>query len=148
MELSSQGFSQSDIATVLQVDKSIISRDVAYLRHQAKENLQKHIHETIPEEYQKAMVSIDQILKMCWSIVGKTVDEKTKLQALALINDVNKYRTELVTNGIIVNDALRIVQSKMEHLNGEEKRLLKDIREDVEDVTEVEAEEVTTNGVF
>ena len=58
-ELSSQGFNQSDIATVLQVDKSIISRDVAYLRNQAQENLQKHIHETIPEEYQKAMVSID-----------------------------------------------------------------------------------------
>jgi hypothetical protein len=56
---------------------------------------------------------------MTWSIISKTEDEKTRLQALALINDVNKYRTELVTNGIIVNDALRIVQSKMEHLNGE-----------------------------
>ena len=31
---------------------------------------------------------------------------KTRLQALALINDVNKYRTELVTNGVIVNDSL------------------------------------------
>ena len=87
LELSSQGFNQSDIATVLQVDKSIISRDVAYLRNQAQENLQKHIHETIPEEYQKAMVSMNQILKMCWSIVSKTADEKTRLQALALIND-------------------------------------------------------------
>jgi hypothetical protein len=67
---------------------------------------------------------------------------------LALINDVNKYRTELVTNGVIVNDALRIVQSKMEHLNGEggEKKLLHDIKEDVE--AEFESEEVTTNGVF
>ena len=37
---------------------------------------------------------------MTWSIVGKTEDEKTRLQALALINDVNKYRTELVTNGL------------------------------------------------
>ena len=59
---------------------------------------------------------------MTWSIVGKTEDEKTRLQALALINDVNKYRTELVTNGVIVNDALRIIQSKMEHLNGEGER--------------------------
>ena len=55
---------------------------------------------------------------MTWSIVGKTEDEKTRLQALALINDVNKYRTELVTNGVIVNDSLQIIQSKMEHLNG------------------------------
>jgi hypothetical protein len=32
----------------------------------------------------------------------------------------------------------------MEHLNGEEKKLLHDIREE----TETETEEVTTNGVF
>ena len=55
---------------------------------------------------------------MTWSIVGKTEDEKTRLQALALINDVNKYRTELVTNGVIVHDSLQIIQSKVEHLNG------------------------------
>ena len=123
LELSSQGFSQSDIATVLHVNKSIISKDMAHLKQLARENLQHHINETIPAEYQKSMNSLDQVLRMTWSIVGKTNDEKTRLQALALINDVNKYRTELVTNGVIVNDALRVVQSKMEHLNGEEKRL-------------------------
>ena len=60
---------------------------------------------------------------------------KTKLQALALINDVNKYRTELVTNGIIVNEALRIVQSKMEHLNGNDRRMQRDttVAKDIED---------------
>ena len=154
LELSSQGFSQSDIATVLHVDRSIISRDMAQLRHRARENLQHHIHQTIPEEYQKACNTLNQVLRMTWSIVGKTEDEKTRLQALALINDVNKYRTELVTNGVIVNDALRIIQSKMEHLNGEggEKRLLRDIKhvEDIEGKPEPGLEEQlkTTNGVF
>ena len=95
---------------------------------------------------------------MTWSIVGKTEDEKTRLQALALINDVNKYRTELVTNGVIVNDSLRIIQSKMEHLNGngkekgkgKEKRLLQDIKEDFNSLPEAEEGEQlpTTNGVF
>jgi predicted transcriptional regulator len=119
LELSSQGFSQSDIATVLQVDKSIISRDVAYLRHQAQENLQKHIHETIPEEYQKAMVSIDQILKMCWSIVSKTADEKTRLQALALINECTRHRVDLSTSGVVITDAIKYVNAKMDHLNNQ-----------------------------
>ena len=93
---------------------------------------------------------------MTWSIVGKTEDEKTRLQALALINDVNKYRTELVTNGVIVNDALRIIQSKMDHLNGKgetkDKRLLQDIKEDFNSLPVPESEEEeqlkTTNGVF
>lgn len=148
LELSSQGFSQSDIATMLQVDKSIISRDMAHLRHEAQENLQKHIHETIPEEYQKAMTGINQVLKMCWSIVSKTEDEKTRLQALALINDCTKQKVDLSTNGVVitdaikyvngkmdhlnnvvVTDAIKYVQGKMEHLNESEKKLLQDIKD-------------------
>jgi IS30 family transposase len=38
LELSSQGYSQIEIATNLQMDKSIISRDLAYLRHQAQQS--------------------------------------------------------------------------------------------------------------
>jgi hypothetical protein len=160
LELSSQGFSQTDIATVLHVNKSIISKDMARLKIQARENLQHHIHETIPAEYQKACNTINQVLRMTWSIVGKTEDEKTRLQALALINDVNKYRTELVTNGVIVNDSLRVIQSKVELLNGkgngkgkgEEKRLLQDIKEnslpESEDQEEQGEQLKTTNGVF
>jgi len=151
LELSSQGFTQSNIAIMLQVDKSIISRDMAHLRHEAQENLHHHISETIPAEYHKAVNSLNLILRMSWSIVSKTEDEKTKLQALALINDVNKYRIDLATNGINVNDALRIVQSKMEHLNlnGEEKekKLLHDIneREDAE-AAEAEDKELSNNS--
>jgi hypothetical protein len=116
--------------TMLQVDKSIISRDMAHLRHEAQENLQKHIHETIPEEYQKAMTSIDQILKMCWSIINKTADEKTKLQALALINECTKHKVDLSTNGVVITDAIKYVSGKMDHLNTAEKNLLQDIKED------------------
>jgi hypothetical protein len=141
LELSSQGFNQSDIATVLQVDKSIISRDVAYLRNQAQENLQKHIHETIPEEYQKAMVSIDQILKMCWSIVSKTADEKTRLQALALINDCTRHRVDLSTNGVVITDAIKYVNQKQEQID-----TLHKLEERIE-AKEAEQEETTTNGI-
>jgi orotate phosphoribosyltransferase-like protein len=145
LELSSQGFSQSDIATVLQVDKSIISRDTAYLRHQAQDNLQKHIHETIPEEYQKAMVSIDQILKMCWSIVSKTADEKTRLQALALINDCTRHRVDLSTNGVVITDAIKYVTQKQEQID-----TLHKLDERIEATgEEAEQEETTTtNSVF
>jgi hypothetical protein len=34
-----------------QLDKSAVSRDMAQ-RQQAQENLQHHIHEVVPEEYQ------------------------------------------------------------------------------------------------
>jgi cation transport regulator ChaB len=64
-----------------------VGNDLSYLREQTQENLQKHIQETIPQEYQKAMVGINQVLKIAWSIVNNSSssDDKTRLQALALI---------------------------------------------------------------
>jgi IS30 family transposase len=155
LQYSSQGYSIREVAQKLQINKSTVSRDLQFLKQQAKDNLQHHIHETIPLEYHKAMDTLNQVLKMCWSIVSKTIDEKTRLQALALINDVNKYRTELVTNGVIVHDSLQIIQSKMEHLNGNGKDKGKRLLEEIEDneqqnkySTEQEEQLPTTNGVF
>jgi predicted transcriptional regulator len=155
LELSSQGFTQSDIATVLQVTQPTVNKDLAHIRREAQENLQHHIHETIPQEYQK-------VLRMCWSIVSKTEDEKTKLQALALINDCNKYKIDLSTNGIVITDAIKYINGKMDHLNNQEKKLLQDIKdkrdtEDVEDAnegletsteTKIETEQATHNRIF
>jgi hypothetical protein len=116
---------------------------MAHLRDQAQETLQKHIHETIPEEYQKSMTRINQVLRICWSIVNKTEDEKTKLQALSLINDCNKYKIDLSTNGVVVTDAIKYVNGKMDHLNNQEKKLLQDIKEEAE----AEAEEETATPI-
>jgi transposase len=53
LELSSQGHSQPEIATILQVGLGTVSR--RYLREQAHENLRTHINDRLPEEYQKCM---------------------------------------------------------------------------------------------
>ena len=97
LELSSQGYTQSEISKSLQVDESVISRDRAYLRQGAQENLKTHIQDKLPEEYQNCMTGINQVLKICWEIVNKSriinnddgqtvtmTDNKTALQALAL----------------------------------------------------------------
>jgi transcriptional regulator len=55
LELLSKGDSQSEIAKTLQVDLSIISRDVYFLRQQAKENIRRYLDETLPEEYENAL---------------------------------------------------------------------------------------------
>jgi hypothetical protein len=151
LELSSQGFSQSDIATVLQVDKSIISRDVAYFKRQAKDNLQHHIHETIPAEYEKAMNSLNQVLRYTWTIAGKTADEKTRLQALTLITECHKYKIDLATNGTIVSDALKSIQSKIDILNGNgngKADMNTNINQPEESDSESEIKDKTTSTVF
>jgi orotate phosphoribosyltransferase-like protein len=146
LELSSQGFGQSDIATVLQVDKSIISRDVAYLRHEAQEKIKTHIEKTMPEEYQKGMVSIDQVLRITWSIVSKTADERVRLQALALIDQCNSHKMDMVTNGAIITDALKYVNGKADKLKNSVSTAALEEEEEEDYQTNVSAEtEETTN---
>jgi DNA-binding NarL/FixJ family response regulator len=52
LELSSQGYSQRDIASTLQVGLGTVNKDILFLRQMSQENLQHHIHERVPEEYQ------------------------------------------------------------------------------------------------
>lgn len=51
LELSSQGITDREIASKLQVSPLTVYRDLRSLRKQAQDNLQKHIHEVVPEEY-------------------------------------------------------------------------------------------------
>ena len=72
------------------------------------------------------------MLKICWEIVNKSrnvnndngngqtvtmIDNKTVLQALALINDCNKYKMDLTTNGVVITDAIKFVQTNKEKLS-------------------------------
>jgi len=110
LELSSQGNTQSGIAKTLHVGEATVSRDISSRRQQAQINFRTHINDKLPEEYQNCMVGINQVLKICREIVNKSrnvnnennensngqtmtvIDNKTVLQALALINDCNKYK--------------------------------------------------------
>jgi hypothetical protein len=132
IELSSQGFTQSDIARVLQVDRSLISRDMTYIRQQARENLQKHIHETVPEEYQKCMVGINQVLQKAWLIVSRTADERVRLQALSLIDQCNSHKMDMVTNGAIITGALEYVNGKAEKLVSKQSQERREWKEEQE----------------
>jgi hypothetical protein len=53
---------------------------------------------------------------LCWSIVSKEVDDKIKFQALALVNDCNKYKMDLTTNGVVLTDAIKFVQTNKDRL--------------------------------
>jgi len=154
LELDSQGYNQNEIAVKLQIAKGTVNSDLAYLRKQAQENLQKHIHEVVPEEYQKCMVGMKRNLKQTLEIAETTADPKTKLQARAIANDCYKYIMDLTTNGVVITDAIKYVQGKMDHLNTQEKKLLQGIKpkreeeENAEPSEEPMQAETTTNGVF
>lgn len=117
LELNSQGYSQPEIARILQVSLGTVNRDLSILRQQAKDNLEKHIQKKLPQEYQRCLTGLNQVLKICWYIVNKpNTDDKTKLQATAIINDSYKAVMDLTTNASVVSDALKYVNGKAEIL--------------------------------
>jgi hypothetical protein len=87
LELLSKGDSQSDIAKTLQVDLSIISRDVYFLRQQAKTNIKRYIDKRLPEEYEKCLVGLNAITKEAWNTAKNTEDKREKIQALSLAKE-------------------------------------------------------------
>ena len=72
LELSSQGRSQPEIATILKVGLGTLSRDIHYLREQSRDNLKCHINDRLPEEYQSCMTGLKQVLKLSWDIANKS----------------------------------------------------------------------------
>jgi hypothetical protein len=140
LELDSQGYSQHEIASKLQIAKGTVNSDLLFLRKQAQENLQKHIHEVVPEEYQKCMVGMKWNLKETLAIAETATDPKTKLQARAIANDCYKFIMEMSTNAGIVSDALKFVNQSKEKISN----LQPEIK--TEDATEAEA--TTTSGVY
>jgi predicted transcriptional regulator len=72
LELSSQGYSQSDIAKALQISQPTISRDISYLEEQARNNIRKYIDKKLPFEYDKCLVALNSLQKKAWEISEKS----------------------------------------------------------------------------
>jgi len=98
-----------EIASKLQIGKGTVTNDLLYLKKQVQENLQNHIQEALPHEYQKCMVGMERNLKHVLEIAETAADPKTKLQARAIANDCYKYIMDLTTNGVVITDAIKYV---------------------------------------
>lgn len=122
LELSSKGYTQSEIANTLQVNVSTISRDISFLRDQAKENIKKYVDERLPMEYEKCLVGITSIMKEAWNTSQKTDDNREKIQALSLAKDCYGMKLDLLTNASVIDKALEFVELKQEQKEKQEQK--------------------------
>jgi transposase len=76
LELSAQGYSQRQIANVLQVSHGTVNFDVLYLRQRARENIENYVNEKLPEEYERCLVGINSINKEAWTIAEQAEDNR------------------------------------------------------------------------
>ena len=79
------------------------------------------------------MAGLKQVLKESRDIADKSknynndngqtttmTDDRTRIQALALANDCYKYIMDLTTNGVVITDAIKFVQTNKEKLMSKE----------------------------
>jgi hypothetical protein len=151
MELLSKGENnQSELARILQADKSIVCRDIAYPRQQSKDNIKKYIDERLPGEYEKCLVGLNAITKEAWDTAQQTEDKREKIQALSLAKECYSMKLDLLTNATVVDIAIRFVSDKLkENLksscssNQDEKESSEPDYNDDKDQLEEEQEEKT-----
>jgi hypothetical protein len=110
-------------------------------------------------EYERCVTGMKGNLKHVLEIGWSSADPKTILQARDIANDCYMHIMDLTTNGVVVTDAIKYVQGKMDHLNTVEKKLLQDIKNKEDAVSEdnrrsenserdLEEQQQTHNGIF
>jgi Trp operon repressor len=62
-ELLVKGYNHYEIASILQISRPTITRDIQYLSQCAKQNIRKYIDQKLPEEYEKSLLGLTAILK-------------------------------------------------------------------------------------
>lgn len=139
LEYSSMGYNQSEIAKLLQISEPTISQDVKYLRGESREALQEYITKKLPDEIRKTFIAMDLILKKAWDTVHSTEDEKTRLNALNLINTVMASRVQLLGDVNVVDRVITLVtdikqkqqkteqQQEEEEVNVEEEKVEEEV---------------------
>lgn len=134
LELSSQGHSERDIASILQIANGTVNRDIQILKRLAKANISKYINETLPLEYQKCMVGLNAILVKTWDIANKNnkeISERDRLQSLSIGMEAYRMKLDLLSNATVVERAVRFV-SKYKEL--EKVVVVDDTTEPIQDI--------------
>jgi len=111
MELLSNGHtSQVNIADKLNVSEPTVSRDIAWLKSQARKELETHFQEKLPFEYARAMTGINATLTRVSEMLKEAKDPKTKIECMKLQMELWKSVMSMATDGCIIERAIKMVK--------------------------------------
>jgi predicted transcriptional regulator len=116
LRLSAQGYKQEDIARILHLSRSVVSRDLSYLRKQAQQNISYYITQSIPETIDRAFTLLDYILTQCTEILQNAKENKLKVQVMSLMCQVQHSKIELLADTTIAKEIIKDWRKKQEKL--------------------------------
>jgi orotate phosphoribosyltransferase-like protein len=123
LELASDGFRVREIARLLEISHPTVSRDMQWLRYQAKEQIRKYIDEQVPLEYHKTLTGLQNIIKSMSDIISKSSDNREIMQASGIKIQALNMKMELVSSANLVHEAIDLVERYRGYTNQKAKVL-------------------------
>jgi transcriptional regulator len=101
--LHSKGMTQAEIASVLEVDQSTVSRDLRHIKEESRKYIEQYVTKDIPFEFNRYLAGLDQITKKLWDIADDTntaiTTNKDKMAALSMLMNCYNVRLEMLIGG-------------------------------------------------
>ena len=100
ISLYSKGLTQAEIAQELGVDQSTVSRDLQFIKQEAKKKIEKYLNEDILFEYLRYIAGSNEVTRKLWEIVqDENITTKDKTNALSLLMQSYNKRLEVLIGG-------------------------------------------------
>ena len=97
ISLNSKGLAQAEIAQELGVDQSTVSRDLQFIKQEAKKKIEKYLNEDILFEYLRYIAGSNEVTRKLWEIVqDENITTKDKTNALSLLMQSYNKRLEIL----------------------------------------------------
>jgi predicted transcriptional regulator len=129
MRYLSMGYSQTSISEMLGISQAAVSQNVAALTKAAEANINKHIEETLPFEYEKARSLYEEIKNRAVLISDNTEHDRDRISALALAKDCEEALMELQKDGGRIKKAIKVKAKFEDRLDELEARQQQEIEE-------------------
>ena len=84
ISLYSKGLNQSEIASEVGIDQSTVSRELRFIKQEAKKKIEKYLNEDILVEYLRYMAGSNEVTRHLWELVQNEENAKDKINALSL----------------------------------------------------------------
>jgi hypothetical protein len=132
VELLAKGYtSQSEVARVLHIDDSTVSRDIIFLRQEAQHNLKEHIESRIPHQYSLCETGLKIVLRRAYELANNPNNSTSEnIQSLSLIANIYGRLMELSTDEKTIAQAVSWIEKKKEQLMQELQKEVPDVKQE------------------
>lgn len=108
---SAKGKSESEIAGILHISQSQVSKDLQLINQNYLEKLHLHYEKELPKTISRALTALNELIRVNFHIIENTQDSKEIIAASSLIATLLDKYVDLVSNE-------HLVKISIDYING------------------------------